>query len=170
MKKKKHIGKLVSVKFSDRKEPIYGFIINYNDDWTLMKYNPVDYVIDGYIIFKNKNIEGFHRSDAEKFKEKVIRLKGLESSENDLVPITDITVILKYLTAKFGVFQFQTKSETICYLGKVKSLDSKQLIIDYLNTKGQWDKQMTFRLGDIRVIEFETDYIKSLQLVCQAKK
>ena len=170
MKKKKHVGELVSVKFTDRKEPIYGFVIDYNDDWTLMKYNPVDYMIDGYIIFKHKNIKGFRRSAEEKFKEKVIRLKGLESTEKELVPITDLATILKHLTAKFSIFQFYTKSESACYLGKLKSLDSKRLIIDYLNTKGRWDKQLTFRPGDIRVIEFGTDYIKSLQLVSQAKK
>jgi hypothetical protein len=170
MKKRKHIGELISVKFSDRKEPIYGFVIDYNNDWTLMRYNPVDYVLDGYIIFKHKNIEGFRRSADEKFREKVIKLKGLEPTKNDVIPITDLATILEYLTTKFGVFQFQTKSETACYLGKLKSIDSKKLVIDYLNPKGKWDKQMTFRPGDIRVIEFETDYIKSLHLVSGSKK
>lgn len=44
MKNKKHIRQLVSVKFTDRKTPIDGYVVNYNDDWTLMKYNPDDYI------------------------------------------------------------------------------------------------------------------------------
>ena len=165
MEKKKYIGELVCIKFSDRTEPIYGCVIDYTDNWILMKYNPVDYVIDGYIIIKNKNIERFSRSHKEKFKEKIIKLKGLAPIEDDIIPIADLATILNYLTVKFGVFQFYTKSETACYLGKVSSLDSKQLIIDYLNPKGEWNKQMTFKPSDIRFIEFETDYIKSLKLV-----
>lgn len=170
MKKKKHIGQLISVKFKDRKTPIYGYVVDYNDDWTLMKYNPVDYIIDGYTIFRNKNIEDFRRDTEEKWREKVINLKGLQPTDKDMIPLTDFETILKYLTDNFGVFQVYTKSETVCYLGRLKSIDKKDLIIDYLNTKGKWDGQMKFRTGDIRVIEFDTDYINSLKLVSTDKK
>lgn len=170
MKKEKFINKLISLKYSDRKEAIYGFPIDYNDDWTLLKYNPGDYVIDGYRILKHKNIEGFRYSVEEKFREKVIRLKGLEPTEKEIVPITDLETILKFLTKKFGVFQFYTKSETACYLGRLISIDSKQLVIDFLDPKGKWSGKMKFRPGDIRVIEFDTDYINSLKLISRAQK
>ena len=75
MTSKKYIGQFISIKYSDRINPISGFVIDYNDDWTLLKFNPVDYVIDGYIILRHKNIEGFQRNANEKFKEKVIMLK-----------------------------------------------------------------------------------------------
>lgn len=168
--KKKYVGQLISVKFTDRKTAIYGCVVDYNDDWTLMKYNPVDYIIDGYIIFRHKNIEGFRRNVGEKFRENIIKLKGLIPTDKDLIPLTDLGTILNYLTDKFGIFQFYTKSETVCYLGRLKSLDSKQLIIDSLNTKGKWDEQMKFKPGEIRVIEFDTDYINSLKLVLADEK
>ena len=170
MKKKKHIGQLVSVKFTDRKTPIYGYVLDCNDDWTLMKYNPVDYIIDGYIIIRHKNTEGFRRDTDEKWREKVINLKGLQPTEKDIIPLTDLETILKYLTDNFGVFQVYTKSETACYLGRLKSIDKKELVMDDLNPKGKWEGQMKFRTGDIRVIEFDTDYINSLKLVSTTKK
>ncbi|MFH0895553.1 MAG: hypothetical protein V2A54_14035 [Bacteroidota bacterium] len=169
MKNKKHIGQLISVKFTDREEPIYGFVIDYNDDWTLMKNNPVDYVIDGYIIFRHKNIESFRRSAEEKFRERVIKLKGLEPTDKEAIPLTDLETILQHLTKHFGVFQVSTKSETACYLGRLKSIDNKKLIMDDLNPKGKWDGQMEFRTGDIRMIEFDSDYINSLKLVATTK-
>jgi len=165
VKKKKHIGQLVSVKFTDRKTPIYGYVVDYNDDWTLMKYNPVDYIIDGYIIFRHKNIEGFLRDVDEKWREKVINLKGLQPKENDIIPLTDLETILTYLTENFGVFQIYTKSETACYLGRLKSIDNKELVLENLNPKGKWDGKMKFKIIDIRTIEFNTDYINSLKLV-----
>lgn len=165
MKKKKHIGQLVSVKFTDRKTPIYGYVVDYNDDWTLMKYNPVDYIIDGYIIFRHQNIEGFRRAQDEKWREKVINLKGLQPTDKDIIPLNDLETILKYLSDIFGVFQVYRKSETSCYLGRLKSIDTKELIMDDLSPKGKWKEQMKFRAGDIRVIEFDTDYINSLKLV-----
>lgn len=170
MKKKKHIGQFVSVKLKDRKTRIYGYVVDYNNDWTLMKYNPVDYIIDGYIIFRYKKIEAFRRTTEEKWREKVINLKGLHPTDKDMIPLTDLETILKYLTDNFGVFQVYTKSETACYLGRLKSIDNKKLIMDNLNPKGKWDGQMKFRVQDISVIEFDTDYINSLKLVSTTKK
>ena len=170
MKKKKYIGKLISIKFTDRKTFIYGYVVDYNDDWTLIKNNPVDYIIDGYIIFRHKNIEGFRRETEEKWREKVINLKGLEPSDKDIMPLNDLETILKYLTDNFDVFQVYTKSETACYLGRLKSIDNNELIMDNLNPKGKWDGQMKFRTNEIRVIEFDTDYINSLKLVSITKR
>lgn len=161
---------MVSIKFRNRKTPIHGFVVDYTDDWTFMKYNPVDYVIDGYILVRNKYVEGIRRDADEKWREKVIRLKGLQPTDKDILPLTDLESILKYLTAHFGVFQLYTKSENACYLGRLHSIDHQELVMDDLNPKGKWDGQIKFSTGDIRVIEFDTDYINSLKLVSAARK
>jgi len=170
MKKKKFIGKLISIKYTDRETPYYGFVIDYNDDWTLMKYNYTDYEMDGYVILRHKNIDGYRRSETERFREKIIKLKGQQSTEKEIIPITDLKTILSYLTKKFGIFLFYLKSEKRCYVGKLSSLNSNALIIDYMDPKGKWAKQMTFRPGDIRTIEFSTDYINSLKLFSDSMK
>jgi len=170
MKKKEYTDELISIKFSDRKEIIYGFVLDYNDDWTLMKYNPVDYVMDGYLLFRHKNIVGFRRDEEEEFREKVIRLKKIGSKGKEIIPIDNLETILKFLTKKFGVFQFYAKSEKACYLGRLKSIDSKKLIIDFLDPKGKWSQTMKFRPGDIRIIQFDNDYINSLKLIAKQKR
>jgi hypothetical protein len=137
LKSKKHIGQLISVKFTDRSTPVYGYVVDYNDDWTLMKYNPVDYIIDGYVVLRHKNIKGFRRAEDEKWREKVINLKGLQPTKKDVIPLTDLETILNHLTVKFGVFQVHTKSEKTCYLGRLKSTDRKELVIDSLSPKGK---------------------------------
>jgi hypothetical protein len=170
MAKKKYIGQLVSIKYTDRPTPIFGFVIDYNDEWTLLKYNPVDYVIDGYIILRHKNIESFRRDINEKFREKVIMLKKQHLPDFSDFPLKDLETILSSLTKKYGIFQFDLKTEKACYLGKLKSLAKGKLTIDYLNPKGLWTKQMQFRPNDVRTIEFDTDYINSLKLVSKKKR
>ncbi len=170
MKKKSYVGRLISLKYRDRKTPIYGFVVDYNDDWTLMKYNPGDYVIDGYTILRHKNLEGSHVSAEERFREKVIKLKGLDRGKQPRVPLNDLGTILKYLTDKYGLFLIYTKSETACYVGRLKSIDEKKLVIDYMDPKGKWDGVITFKPDAIRVIEFYTDYLNSLKLVAGHKK
>lgn len=163
---KKYIGQLNRLTFKDMK-PIDGIVIDYNDDWTLMKANPFDYVIDGFVIIRNKNIKEFQRGDREKWIEKVIKLKGQGKPGPVKVPLDNLEKILKSLTKKYGVFTLETKEDGISWLGRFKSIDDKLLIIDYFNTRGKWDGQQDFKVNDIRMIEFDTDYINSLKLVSE---
>jgi len=169
-KNKKYIGKLISIGYSDRPSPFFGIVVDYNNDWTLMKLNPCDYCIDGYVILRHKNIAGFRRDQNVRFKEKVIKLKGQDLPVIKHFPLTDLKTILSYITRKYGVFAFYLKAENSCHLGKLRSCTTSKLTIDYLNPKGLWTKQMHFRPGDIRTIEFDTDYINSLKLVSKKIK
>lgn len=162
---KKLIGKLVSIKFTDRKAPVYGFVLDYTDDWTLMHHNVVDYVLDGYIILAHKKLEGSRHGSEEKFREKVIKLKGYKPELEKRVPLSDLQAIIKALSKKYDVFQFSTKEESECYLGRLISIDDKKLVIDFLDAKGRFTGKRSFKLKDIRTIEFDTDYINSLKLV-----
>ena len=53
------------------------------------------------------------------------------------MPLTDLKSILDFIGNKFGLFQFDTKSEKASYIGKLISLNTKSLIIDFLDTKGR---------------------------------
>lgn len=49
---KKYINKTIEFRLvSD--EIIKGILIDYSDDWTFLHYNPVDYVLDGYVLIRN---------------------------------------------------------------------------------------------------------------------
>lgn len=167
---KKYTGKLVTVKYTDRPTPISGFVLDYNKDWILLKYNETDYVMDGYKIIRHKNIESFTRGTYEKFKEKVIKLKKQHIVDFELFELANLNTILSYLTDVYGVFQFELKNESICWLGKLSSLKKNKVIIDYLNPKGIWSEQKQFKLASIRTIDFDTDYINSLKLISQSNK
>ena len=95
----------------------------------------------------------------------MIKLKGQQPTKDDRIPLDDLGTILSFLSDKFGVFQFDTKSEKACYLGRLKSIDSKNLIIDFFDTNGKWNGQRRFKPDTIRTIEFDNDYINSLKLL-----
>lgn len=169
MMKRKYIGQLVSVKFTDKESAVEGIVIDYSDDWLLMKESCFDYDIDGYAIVRLKKIASMDRGSREKWREKVILLKGHGPRKKYLVPLTDLGAILTFLSKKYEVFMFDTKSERSCYLGKLRSINTKELVIDYMTPKGVWAKTMTFRPGDVRIIRFENDYVNSLKLVSKSK-
>lgn len=157
-------GKFYSIKFRDM-EPVDGIILDYKDDWMLLQSNAIDYVLDGYIIVNRKAMNGLSRGDDEKWAEKVIKKKYRRLRKAPIVPLDNMEVILKSLTKKYGVFTIYTKEKNICWLGRLISIDSKTVVIDFLTTRAKWHGPQSFKRSEIRKIGFDTDYINSLKLM-----
>lgn len=160
-----YLRQLVEIEFLDKKQIFTGFLIDYSDDWILLRNNPVDYILDGFVVLRNKNIEVVNRDHDLAFTEKVIRLKGLKINSEDIIPIKDLASIINYVSQKYEIFQIAKKSAKSAYLGKLISLTDEELTIDFLDTRGQFGGELGFNPNKIRVIEFDTDYINSLKLV-----
>ena len=159
----KYVRQLITIEFDDKKEIFSGFLIDWTEDWILLKNNPVDFIIDGYTILKNKNVKAIIQDKDHEFTERVIKLKGLKTSAEQIIPLTDLSSIIHFLANKYEIFQIATKSDKAVYLGKLIKLDEEELVIDFLGTEGQFEGEMSFKPNKIRVIEFDTDYINSLK-------
>lgn len=166
----KYLRQLISIVFEDKKEIFTGFLIDYTDDWILIKNNPYDFIIDGYTILKNKNVKSISQDEDYEFTERVIKLKGLKTSAEEIIPLTNLQTILEFLAKKQGIFQIAKRSDKAVYLGKLLDLNEKEAIIDFLGPEGTFEGEMPFKLSKIRVIEFDTDYINSLKLVIEEEK
>ncbi|WP_348825060.1 hypothetical protein [Flavobacterium aestuarii] len=161
----KYLRQLISIEFEDKKDIFSGFLIDWTEDWILLKNNPVDFIIDGYTILKNKNVKSIIQDKDHEFTEKVIKLKGLKTSAEEIIPLKDLPSIIFFLADRYEIFQIATKSDKAVYLGKLIELNDEELIIDFMGTEGDFEGEMSFKLHKIRVIEFDTDYINSLKLV-----
>ncbi len=163
----KYLRQLISIEFEDKKDIFTGFLIDWTEDWILLKNNPVDFIIDGYTILKNKNVKSITQDKDHEFTERVIKLKGLKTSAEEIIPITDLATIIRFLDHKYEIFQIAKKSDKAVYLGKLIELNDDELIMDFLGPEGDFEGEIVFRLDKIRVIEFDTDYINSLKLIVQ---
>ena len=160
---KHYLNQLVTIEFSDIKDYFSGFLLDFNDDLILLRNNPVDFVIDGFIILRNKNLEAIISDDDTQFNEKVIRLKEIKLTDDTLIPLTNLEIILSFLTKNFGVFQLATKKSSAVYLGKLSEFNQDDFFIEFLNTKGVFDGEISFKSKKIKVIDFDTDHINSLK-------
>jgi hypothetical protein len=166
----KYIRQLITIEFEDKKEIFSGFLIDWTEDWILLKNNPVDFIIDGYTILKNKNVKAIIQDKDHEFTERVIKLKGLKTSAEEIIPLQDLSSIINFLANKYEIFQIATKSDKAVYLGKLIELNEEEMVIDFLGTEGQFEGEMSFKPNKIRVIEFDTDYINSLKLIVNEER
>lgn len=173
MIRRSHIGKSYSIGYKPGTSVLEhsGIILNYSEEWVLLRHNPVDYVIDGFILLRRKHITSVTRGKWERFKDELFSKKKGARDKAPKVPIESIEEILTYLTRKYGVFMFDMRSDSTCWLGRVKYIKGSRLKIDDMGTRGEWTKNMPeFILGNIRSISFDNDYVNSLMLVSKRKK
>lgn len=166
----KYLRQLISIEFEDKKEIFSGFLIDWTEDWILLKNNPVDFTIDGYTILKNKNVKAIIQNEDHEFTTRVIKLKGLKTSGSEIIPLKDVFSIIYFLASKYEIFQIATKSDKAVYLGKLIELNDEEILIDFLGADGKFEGEMSFKPKKIRVIEFDTDYINSLKLIVSEEK
>lgn len=160
---KQYINKLVTLEFSDIKNSYSGFLLDFSDEWILLKNNPVDYVIDGFIVLKNKNLVSIIYDESNEFYEDVIRSKKIKITNDFIFPLSNLENILLFLNNKYGIFQLATKRESAVYLGRLIKITESEIFIQFLNTKGIFDGEIYFKREKIRIIEFDTDYVNSLK-------
>jgi hypothetical protein len=165
--KQKYVGQLVSLKVKRRKDPIKGFVLDFNENWVLLERNVVDYVIDGFVIVRADIVVSARRGEGEKFSEAVIRAKGRRVGLRDKVPLGEVQEILSCLTSNFGIFSIDNRSGTACNLGRLIKVEGVRLTVETLSPKGKWDDKMSFDQSKIKVIEFDTDYVRSLNAFSQ---
>jgi hypothetical protein len=166
----KYLRQLITIEFDDKKEIFSGFLIDWTDNWILLKNNPFDFIIDGYTILKNTNVKSIIQDKDHEFTERVIKRKGLKTSAEEIIPLKDLASIISFLVNKYEIFQIAKKSDKAVYLGKLIELNEKELVIDFLGPEGKFEGEMTFKQDKIRVIEFDTDYINSLKLIVDEEK
>jgi len=104
-----YLLKLISIEFSDRKNIISGFLLDYSEDWILLKTNPADYIVDGYTIVRNKRIDEVYQDEDEEFAEAVISLKGITPTYDEKIPLGSIQEIFRYLNTNYEMFAFAEK-------------------------------------------------------------
>lgn len=169
-KSKKIIGRYFSFKVRDWEKPIKGFLIDYSEEWILILNNPEDYIIDGYILLSFKYYDSLDTKYSLKqlLTEKILRLKDFPTKALP-IPLDNLDSILSAITKKYKVFAFHRRAEYKFRVGKLKSIDKKQLVIHALDPDAEWIGPNKFRVSDIRTIEFDTDYLNSLMLVAKKK-
>ncbi|HPI19632.1 MAG TPA: hypothetical protein PKY56_04610 [Candidatus Kapabacteria bacterium] len=163
-KMKNLIGKHISIKYKGRTELIMGLLIDFNEKWALLKYNVVDYVIDGYIMLKVKKIKKIIRNENNEFTEKVLLAKGLQITNNDKYPLINFNDTLKFISEKFGVIHIEIKDENVCNIGRFLYANEKEITIQEIGTRAEWIENETFKFKDVWLFEFDTDYCNSLVL------
>ena len=154
-----------------RKSILQGIIICTGTEWILLKYIPVDYVIDGYLLIRTKYIKKIERGENEMFHESVIRLKLTDKRDEELhLNLNQVTDVLYDLMQNHITIQFDLYDDSVSYIGKIKKINTRSIRIENINPEGKWEEENLYLLDCIRTIQFDNDYINSLTAYNKSKE
>lgn len=154
---KKFHNKLISIK-QNNDEIISWFFIQSFKSWILLHYNPVDYVLDGYIFIPLHNIKAYKYDKEEKFKEKVI-LSNKKPIKNSL---SERKSIIKCLYTNQTTIAIEKKKSRF-YVWNITKQKKKSIILQCITPGGTQWKKRKIKIKDINNIAFNSDYINCLK-------
>lgn len=164
---KRYVGKFLTFQFQGRKDNISGIVLEYNDDYTLIR-TCIDYRLDGYTIFKNEKVE-FIQGDFEKRAARILKLKKYLPGKELTIPIDTLENILVYVGQKYRLIQLDTRKgdafDVVDYRGRV----GKLYHFEELTTNAKWRYKLQLSERECRFIHFDNDYLNSLKLITKFK-
>ncbi|HSZ32979.1 MAG TPA: hypothetical protein VK772_06695 [Puia sp.] len=164
---RKLTGKYFTFKFVGRKFDISGVVLDYNDDWTLIRNCP-DYSPDGFMIFKNEKVE-YYYGEQEKMATKILKLRKYAYQNDPKITLSSLNEILSSIDKKYRLIQLDTRkgdaSDIVKYLGQADSL----YLFDELTTTAKWRYKLRLPEKECRFISFDNSYLNSLKLVTKFK-
>lgn len=163
--------KVENYKILDWEDSEQGLLIAENNDWILVKHIPVDYVVDGYKLYKKEFVEERLRTEKEEKIEKVLKLKNIDLELPKNFEFLDTIGLLNWVESNYGIFEFQDEVETELFYGKINRIEEEILVIDMIKSDGsvEVNYDYEFDINEIRVMTFETDYHTSIQLLWKDK-
>jgi hypothetical protein len=153
-----------TIQLRGRENSLCGILIHSGIEWILLRYIPVDYVLDGYLLIRKKYIKKIIREENEIFNESVIHIKYTAEKRFDEIErqLDEITHILYYLMHREIIIQFDFSDDRVCYIGKIKKLYTKTMRVQNLDPRGNWEDESSYLFEQTRTIQFDNDYINSL--------
>ncbi|MDW9380142.1 hypothetical protein [Chryseobacterium sp. JV558] len=164
MKTKELINTVVLITLKNKKV-FDGILVDISDNWCYIKYIPVDYVVDGFVLISRRYVKSIERSDDHNFKENILRLKGAITAKSIELNIDDSIRLLSDMKSKVELIQIELKYPDKCYIGKIDLVKEHSFKARLLSPKANWLLVESFLYKEIRAIYFDNDYVNSLQLV-----
>lgn len=151
------------------KYPLYGFIVDFNEDFTLINIFDCDhFILDGYCVFPNADVKNYAVYDDDNyFLSEVIAVKRIVPSPQPKISISSWPEIVESVSESFPLFVVETERlhKNECYIGKLKQIKKKSFELRAIDVDAGWDGIGKYRFDDITMIKFGGHYETALALV-----
>jgi hypothetical protein len=170
----KYLDKLKSAKelidvYTDRyDESLYGFIIDFNEDFLILESIDDDNNPDGVSIFNRENITRIRwgGNEIESTKKLIDQSKRLKDIKK--IDLTSIQSVVKSVQSIFGYVNvfIEDIDSSVCFIGEIEDMDDESLVIHEYGTKISLDrKRILLNVNDITKVEGGGNYEEGIKKI-----
>ena len=167
--KSEYLNKVITMKIRSYSH-FQGILIGVGANWLLLKYIPVDFITDGYVLLNQKYISEIHISEDDIFTQKVIELKGGDFMISRMIDLENSTKLFEEFREQSILIGIELKNHQKRYVGFVTQEREKSIRVQLINKNCSWLNEETFLYNELRAIYFEDDYLFSLNLYNNKEK
>lgn len=164
--------KLIEFKIRRFKDLLTGILLDCGTKWSLIRYNAVDYVLDGYIFINKRYILYENEIGEGTIQHQILSLK----SRTDYFHFNENTNILDDNNLLFSILKKEKELVAIClhcediiYVGRIKEVNLKSFALNTYDTELRQSGVMNLEFSKVRYIQIRTDYLNSLCLLLKQK-
>lgn len=145
-----------------------GILLKKSHNWTLIKNNVVDYVLDGFRLINNKYMSHECEIPEGDITHRILRRKyDIECDRQmvDAIDMEDDVLLFSYFQTNDILLAIGTNRESVVYVGKVLKVNRCSCEFQLYDKEYNVCNRSTFKYNQIRYIEVDTDYVRSLSLL-----
>lgn len=160
--------KIIELKIRRFKELVTGILLGNGTEWSLIRVNVVDYVLDGFQ-FTNKKYIAYEREINEStMRHRILSIKNrteyLSPIEKDTV-LNDNELLFSFLKRKEILVAICLHREDVIYVGRIKDVKLNSFVFDSYDPELRESGVMKIDYSKVRYVQVHTDYLDSLSLL-----
>lgn len=154
------------------KDSVVGISLGKGTQWSLMRNNPVDYVLDGYQFVNRDFIQEEHIIQDDIMLCKILPLKQKEEKLPFASPelLDSNQALFSFFAENDILISVGLHRSDVIYVGKVTKIDSTSMCLNTYGTQLQPTGNMIIPYSKVRYVEIHSDYLDSLELLLSKEK
>lgn len=161
-----YLQQVVTVKVRGQ-AALQGIVLAVGSEWLLLRYIPVDYVIDGILLIHQKHILKKMRTREHEFVEKILRLKKISFEPVQQFNLNSSASLFTQLQQQEKLMQFTLHDDSVAFIGHIARVNQQSFRCRLLSTDAKWLQEVSIKYSSVRTIGLANDYVFSLQLAVE---
>lgn len=156
------------IKISRYPDIIRGIVLRETEQWCIVCYNPVDYVLDGYMFINRDYIKQMRPLPEDSMASLILFKKYHDDS--GLLDDIEIDKLFASLSAKGSLAEIGLDSQDYCLIGTIGHVSDISFVLNTIGSNAEALAPINLKPSKVRYVTIASDYLRSLDMYIRSNR